>query len=278
MNKKWISAGIVAAFFGFQSACQADVMTFGASSFNTIFQSTDTGNQIADGASQFIFAGDTDDGPTRRGLLQFDLSSIPAGATITSATLTMYADRSQPASGSQPISIYRMTTGWGQGTSDGDGSATGSAPGGGSGGHATANDATWLYTFYNPANPTASPAWTNQGGDGNYLSTASASTIIAAVSGTPTAYTWSGSAVTADVQAWVANSSANFGWMLQGDETVNDSAIRFESPLNSNSGAGTTLNARPYLPVTYSVPEPASMLVISVCGVALMARRRRRRA
>jgi hypothetical protein len=53
-------------------------------------------------------------------------------------------------------------------------------------------DATWLYRFYNAASPTSSPTWTSPGAEGDYVTTASASTSITGSQGTPIAHTWSG--------------------------------------------------------------------------------------
>src|SRR5437870_4427463 len=66
-----------------------------ASADNTIYQdNTDNSN----GAGQNLFAGNT--GATsgnspRRALLKFDLSTIPAGALVTSASLSLVVNRTQ---------------------------------------------------------------------------------------------------------------------------------------------------------------------------------------
>jgi hypothetical protein len=50
-----------------------------------------------------------DSGSDRRGLLKFDLGSIPANSTITSATLYLY---SQDSKAGQTTYIYRVTSNW----------------------------------------------------------------------------------------------------------------------------------------------------------------------
>jgi hypothetical protein len=50
-----------------------------------------------------------DNGADRRGFLKFNLSSIPADATITSASLYLYE---QGNKASQITSIYRVTSNW----------------------------------------------------------------------------------------------------------------------------------------------------------------------
>jgi hypothetical protein len=74
----------------------------------------------------------------------------------------------------------------------GEGASNAGDPGG-MGAPAVVNDATWVHTFYNTG------FWIAPGGD-------SSSTISATrgVSGNG-AYTWSGSGLIADVQAWVSN-------------------------------------------------------------------------
>ena len=78
---------------------------------------------------------------------------------------------------------------------------------GGAGAQAEAGDATWLHTFYNTS------FWTTPGGD--FSPTLSATTTVSTVN---TTYTWSGSGLLADVQAWVSNPASNFGWVIRGNE------------------------------------------------------------
>ena len=63
-----------------------------------------------------------------------------------------------------------------------------------------------------------------------------------------TTYTWSGSGLVADVQAWVSNPASNFGWVIRGNEITAGSAQRFNSRENSSNP--------PQLTVTYQVPTP----------------------
>jgi hypothetical protein len=50
-----------------------------------------------------------DNGADRRGLLKFDLSSIPSNATITSATLYLYETDNKAG---QVTYVYRVTSSW----------------------------------------------------------------------------------------------------------------------------------------------------------------------
>lgn len=49
----------------------------------------------------------------QRSLIQFDLSSIPAGSVVNSATLTLNADtRFRGNAAGQPVEVYRVTRPW----------------------------------------------------------------------------------------------------------------------------------------------------------------------
>ena len=173
----------------------------------------------------------------RRGLVGFDLvSQVPAGATIQSVTLTMYAT-SVRAGGA--VGLHRVAANWGEGTS---------SAGGGSGVPATPGDATWLHTFYNTA------SWTNSGGD--FAAPVSASQTISA---SGAFYTWnSTSQLVADVQSWLDSPTTNFGWLLRGDESQPTTASA--KSFASREAADTA--QRPVLTVTYAAPAKANSTII----------------
>ena len=92
---------------------RADVVTLGAIRDNTIY--SESGSE-SNGAGNSFFAGRTKDGPIRRGLIAFDVAAaIPAGATINSATLTLYMSRTRTQN--QTVSLHRILAAWGEGTS-----------------------------------------------------------------------------------------------------------------------------------------------------------------
>jgi hypothetical protein len=202
---------------------------------NTLYQ--DVNGDTSNGAGEFFFSGknSTIGGfKLRRGVIAFNLSSIPVGSTILSATLTLHM--SQTSSGSQSIGIHTLTKNWGEGSSDASGNEGQGAP-------ATTNDATWIHTYYN------SQFWTSAGGDFN--STASATTNVNATG----FYNWSSATVTADVQNWVNTPANNFGWLVKNvNETPSQTAKRFDSRENANT------SFRPVLQVTYC---PPAMVVIN---------------
>ncbi|MEL7484463.1 MAG: DNRLRE domain-containing protein [Planctomycetota bacterium] len=144
---------------------------------------------LAIGAGR-VFAGNNFQNEVRRGLVRFDLSSLPAG-DIVSARLEALVLSQRGFNLS--FDIHRITTDWNEGPTVGLGSA------GGQGGSATPTDATWTQTGLGGA-------WSSPGGDFEAMPTASA-TIFAA--GFTIEFD-----VTADVQRFVDGSADNFGWIV----------------------------------------------------------------
>src|SRR5262245_40915495 len=100
----------------------------------------------------------------RRGLVHFNLATIPVGANVTSATLTIRDVRGM--NGDRLTTLHRVTKDWSEGASYFNG---------GQGAAAQAGDVTWIHAIYDPINPSTNH-WTNPGGD--FLPTISAQTII----------------------------------------------------------------------------------------------------
>jgi hypothetical protein len=203
---------------------RADTITLIASQDNTLFE--DLSGSLSSGAGQYVFAGNNSGSEARRGLLQFDLRSIPITAQITSATLDINISRI--ARSAQPLSAYRALESWGEGTSD--------SGEGGAGAPATPGDATWLHRAFDTS------LWTNQGGFFNNVPLATASVTLGHT-------TFSGPGISGVVQAWVTHPAANFGFLIQGDESITGSAVRFDSRENLNPAA------RPRLIVVYTCPS-----------------------
>ena len=206
-------------------AAAADTLQLAASKDNTLYFAAS--GEYSNGAGDHLFAGNTGSAAARRAVIAFDLSDVPSGATVNSATLRLFMSKTR--TGTQTIAAHRLLADWGEGTSDADGEE-------GSGAASTPGDATWVHAFY------ANQLWVNQGG--HLAATPSAATAVTATG----FYTWTGTGIAADVQAWVDNPSANFGWILVGNEATAQSAKRFDSRSNP------LISQRPALVIEYTAP------------------------
>lgn len=162
----------------------------------------------------------------RRALMHFDLSSVPAGSTVSSAAVTMQVTKTSFAtSGDFNFSLHRLTRNWGEGTSFGTGTGAAAQPG----------EATWHQAM------AGSTPWTTTGGD--FTSPASASRLV----GNLGSYTWSSAGLASDVQGWIDSPSSSFGWILRGDEATASAKI-------FASREAPTIGHRPTLSIDYLVP------------------------
>ena len=195
---------------------------------NTLFE--DTAGAISNGVGDHFFAGTVGaagGNELRRGLVRFDLSSIPSNATINSVSVQLTVSRT--VSGDVPVNLHTVLADWGEGASDAPGQE-------GQGTTAFPGDATWVHSSF------PSPEWENVGGDFNPNSSA---TIPVGPNGL---YTWTSDQLAADVLGWLADPSTNFGWIVVGDESNSGTAKRFdtrENPTEAN---------RPRLIVDFDVP------------------------
>jgi len=234
---------------------RADTATFTPDKDTTLFQA---GITLSSGAGTTLYIGRTNQTAgqaLRRALIHFNLSSLPAGATVTSATLRV--NEADSNNGLRTLILHRVLQDWGQGTSNSSG---------GKGAPATNNDATWIYRVFNSTNPSASLSWNTQGGSFNSANSASA---LAPTS--LTAFTFASTpTLVGDLNFWLANPTSNFGWEILGDESINKTAKVIYSREFS------TVASRPTLTVTYVVPEPSCLLVLASLVSLIVPRRRRR--
>jgi hypothetical protein len=223
----------------------ADVVALRPALDNTLFENA-TGS-ISNGAGPTMFAGRNSQNLRRRAVLAFDLSSIPAGSTVTAARLTLVSE--QATATSTAFDLHRLTSVWGEGASN-------SGTPGGSGAPATAGDATWLHTFFNTS------TWSTPGGD--FLAAASGSVSITG----PGTYLWDSPGMVADVQAWLDGAAVNAGWLLNAPGAAAGNSARFGTREHA------TESLRPLLVVEY-IPVPAPG-VTAALGLFVLAGRRRR--
>jgi hypothetical protein len=160
----------------------------------------------------------------RRGLVAFDVAAVvPAGATVTSATLTLTSVQAPPEV--VTLTLHQVAVDWGEGDSRFDG---------GRGAPAAPGDATWTYASYDTRR------WNRPGGD--FVEKVSATSTVNGASAVVFGPT---SEMRADVQAGLDHPQSNFGWVLVGEEGEPGSARRFASREADDAAA------RPRLTVTY---------------------------
>ncbi len=226
-------------------AARADVATLPAAHDNTIFQDL-TSN--SDGAGTTLFAGKISTGSIRRAFIIFDIaaSAIPHGSAVDTVILHLNITRVPPSPSPTALSLFRVSSSWGEGTS----SATA-----GTGAPAQPGDVTWLDRFF-PNDP-----WTNPGGDiePTLLSAGPVSTASGAytIPSTP--------ALVQDVQLWLDIPSAeDFGWMIQGDESAGAASTVREIGSRENATAFPTLEIHYTTPTSGVGPIAADVMQMSV--------------
>lgn len=242
----WLGAAAVE----YRLAPIADTTVFGDN------QGGQTFDGLSDGGPN-LWLSTTQGGQTRRALLRFDLSAIPAGSQVTSVQLAMYEIR---ARGNHVVSVHRLLNTWGEATSDAGDS--------GSGVPANPGDATWSHRFY-PSVP-----WAQRGGD---LVPQASTSLFVGFSGET--YTWpSTPQMVADVQGWLADSASNHGWIVIGDDVTDGSAKRMASRENGVASLRPVLvvQAEPPAPLTEGdTPLPLWASLLLGAGLLSLLRRSR---
>jgi hypothetical protein len=218
---------------GLEDRVTPTMISLTTSADDTLYQ--DPMGNLSNGAGQHFYVGDTNQqaNDIRRGAIKFDLSGIPAGSTITSATLTLNMSLTPGAAGAQMIELHRSLKDWGEGASN---AALAGRGGEGVGIQAQTGDVTWVYTFYKTTK------WTTPGGD--FATTASASKSVNAAG----KYQWTGTGLIADLQQWLDHPATNFGWILLGNESSHFTVKQFDTKEN------TTPGNRPKLTIDYTAP------------------------
>jgi len=179
------------------------------------------------GAETTLSVGDmaTSSLGTLRGAIRFDLSGIPASATVQSARLSAY-QMGQGDTSTPTLEVHYLTRDWSQGT------GTGSV---------TADGATW--NTYNGINN-----WTSNGGDFN-------STVQATAIAPDSTGAWVDFQITGLAQNWVSSTLANEGMFVK--KSGENPAVNDYKTFYSSDYMGDT-SLWPKLVVEY-VPAPGSM-------------------
>ncbi|MGE5175603.1 MAG: multicopper oxidase domain-containing protein [Hyphomicrobiales bacterium] len=204
----------------------SDQITIPAIADNSIFSESDSSY----GGGQCIQVGrpNQNRGTTvliRRGLVRFDLSSIPPGSQVVSARLNLF--RLEQGGPGTRLRLYRLTQDWGEGTSGSGQSCTpppkqfGNAP--------SESSSTWNYRFYG-----SGARWENESGapsPGGAIASAFSDSEL--VSPFASYFGLESIGITNDVAAWVRDPTTNHGWALLGDEAVLGTGMRFASRQDS---------------------------------------------
>lgn len=196
------------------------------------------------GNGDTFLAGGAATAEATRSLLRFDLAGqLPIGATITAVELHLTVSRAANGPGSV-FGLHKMLKDWNEG-----------AGGGLSGRPALAGETTFNHRLFGAA------AWGEPGGQAGVDYTAAASASLSV--DRENTYTWASSAkLVEDAQAWLADPSSNFGWMLISEnEATSRTARRFHSRESSISP--------PMLTVTYEPPFKITSVSAEGGAVAL---------
>jgi hypothetical protein len=177
----------------------------------------------------------------RRALLRFDLSQIPAGAVVNSATLLITVVMVPLTPNNSTFDIRRVSQFW------------------------TEGGVSWNSRLG------AGTPWQVPGATGSADSVSTPSSFVAVGAANFTGYTFpSMAALVADVQGWINDPSSNFGWLLiSEDEVTPQTARRF--------GAREDPSHAPVLTINYSIPslgvtiQPPSQDVLEGSSVTFTA-------
>ena len=242
----------------------------------------------ADGRSH-IHVGDTNkNNGVQRGLIQFDLSGLPAGAVVTDASLTLTVADVPNRILQRDVNFWMVAMQGLSVESWSEGPGSEQSP-------AMPDDATWFHTGYDPAlhgqlgNTSDNPFrgfvegdpgyWPAPGyfGHDDLLDTAPGAGAegpfddahaLVFEQGTDIGETvdWSNARLIRDVQAWIDGTKENFGWIMIGEEWIDETIEVFRSDLNYwdyasskidffSSETATSPNSPPVLHITYQTPQ-----------------------
>jgi len=243
------------------AAARAESVTCYDVKDNSIFQDVLKSN----GIGVWITAGQNNSLQIQRGLIQFDLSAVPANARVDAVTLTLQVVSVPKSDKGKSRSFWLQalkdigTPSWGEGASD--------ALDIGQGADAKPGDATWLHKQYDTVLwPAGREGALGAGPLGDPIGSVPANITPEPTNTTPYKVTWEKRLATdqavKDVQAWVDGSVSNNGWVLVGEEGPGD-ALKGSKRQFASREAG---QYQPTLLVEYTIPEP-SVWVLGLSGL-----------
>ena len=161
-------------------------------------------------------------GTRERGLFKFNLSSIPAGAVITSGTLYLYRIL---GTGSGNVNVHRVMSDWTEGTGPCQGTAE-------------------MVSNWNQR--AAGTNWTTAGGD--YNATVEASAVSNTVAST---VSWN---ILSLIQGWYNGTYSNYGLIIKGESESTYNQMTFATR------EYTTTTKRAKLVIIYTVVTPVELV------------------
>jgi hypothetical protein len=176
-------------------------------------------------------------GKRSRGLVRFDLASIPANASIQSASVTLTCTQVPSGAADSTFDLRRVVVDWGEGTGT-SGNDAGRA--------AITGETTWNNRFH-PSIPWSIPG---AAAPTDFSSTVSASKFV---QNTGVYILSSTAALVADIEQWLADPSTNFGWIVMSEAEGTAGTHRL-----FGSRENPTTTARPTLSVRYITSEPGT--------------------
>ena len=251
----------------------ADVVAIPASQDATLFGASSANNNSSSGPGMFV--GSDGQSRPKRGLIEFNIpASIPAGSTITSASLSLVLGQVAGSdTTARTIRLFDVTTNWAGGTNGTTGFPGPGFGGTGQGFAPNAGDVTWNFSKFNTI------AWNTPGGGGDFSSTESADTLVSQNQNTPDVW-GSTPQMVADVQGWLDGSLSNFGWLLKNDSE--GSATTFRAFYTAEGAVEQSVpDFAPVLTVDFeplTVPEPSTwaMLLLGFAGLGFVGYRKAR--
>lgn len=198
-------------------------------------------NNASNGAGQYIIAGKYN-GLIRRGLLAFNVSSIPSDAVVTDVSLDLSAQPNYSHPAAFPMKLVRAASFWGEAGSDAAHDEFDGAP-------AQEHDSTWLHSDYSRT------LWKTAGGDLNTKYPEIPFSITRAG-----LCLW-GSGLIELVQDWVDDPSKNMGCFILCDERDATVAKQIASREHAERSRW------PRLSVTYFTTDLSDTIVPDVVGL-----------